>query len=106
MLTATAVDPALAAMSEHQQEIAAWRAGRVERLTAEDGWLSLIGLHWLPVDATQTLGNGGDNDVDLQAGPARLGTLSWVAGKAAAIQQPGGVGADQIALDQGTGHRT
>ena len=82
MLTATAVDPALAAMSEHQQEIAAWRAGRVERLTAEDGWLSLIGLHWLPVDATQTLGNGGDNDVDLQAGPARLGTLSWVAGKA------------------------
>lgn len=82
MLAAVAVDPALAAMTEHQQQVAAWRAGRVERLTAEDGWLSLIGLHWLPVGATQTLGNGKGNDIDLEVGPARLGTLSWVDGKA------------------------
>ena len=32
------------AMSEHEQEVAAWRTGRIERLTAPDGWLSLVGL--------------------------------------------------------------
>ena len=73
--------PAMA-MSEHQQEVAAWRAGRIERLTAADGWLSLIGLHWLPAGATQTLGNGVGNDVDLERGPTRLGTLTWEDGRA------------------------
>lgn len=82
MLTATAADPVMAAMTEHQQQVAAWRAGRVERLTAEDGWLSLIGLHWLPANTTQTLGNGEGNDIDLQVGPARLGTLKWSDGGA------------------------
>ena len=82
ILTMIAVDPALAAMTEHQQQVAAWRAGRVERLTADDGWLSLIGLHWLPANTTQTLGNGEGNDVDLQVGPARLGTLEWTDGLA------------------------
>ena len=73
--------PAMA-MSEHQQEVAAWRAGRIERLTAADGWLSLIGLHWLPAGTTQTLGNGVGNDVDLERGPTRLGTLTWEDGRA------------------------
>lgn len=72
----------VAAMSDHQQEIAIWRASRVERLTAPDGWLSLVGLHWLPAGQTQTLGNGKDNDIDLGRGPKRLGTLSWKDGEA------------------------
>lgn len=72
----------VAAMSDHQQEIAIWRASRVERLTAPDGWLSLVGLHWLPAGQTQTLGNGADNDIDLGRGPKRLGTLSWKDGEA------------------------
>lgn len=71
----------LAAMTAHQQEIAAWRATRVERLTAPDGWLSLVGLHWLPAESAQTLGNGADNDIDLGRGPKRLGLLSWVHGQ-------------------------
>ena len=37
----TPVDPA------YRAEIEQWRAGRLERLTAEDGWLTLTGLHWL-----------------------------------------------------------
>lgn len=78
----TLSDPALAAMSAHQQEIAAWRAGRIERLTAPSGWLSLVGLHWLPPGTAQTLGNGPDNDVDLGRGPKRLGILSWDNGNA------------------------
>lgn len=35
------VDPA------YQTEIEAWRAERLERLTAPDGWLTLTGLYWL-----------------------------------------------------------
>ncbi|MCB1612695.1 MAG: DUF1684 domain-containing protein, partial [Xanthomonadales bacterium] len=76
------VSPVSAAMTAHQQEIAAWRAARVERLSAPGGWLSLVGLHWLPEGVSQTLGNGPDNDIDLGRGPKRLGTLSWSEGKA------------------------
>lgn len=36
------VDPAA-----HAKEIGAWQARRAQRLQAEDGWLTLIGLHWL-----------------------------------------------------------
>jgi uncharacterized protein len=32
---------------EHAAEIAAWRRRRLDRLTSEDGWLSLTGLFWL-----------------------------------------------------------
>jgi len=71
-----------AAMTEHQQDVASWRAGRTDRLTAPDGWLSLIGLHWLPAGKEQTLGNGDGNDIDLERGPKRLGTLSWTDGRA------------------------
>lgn len=43
-MTATAADPSLAAF---EKETAAWHQKRLERLRAEDGWLTLIGLHWL-----------------------------------------------------------
>lgn len=36
------VDPAA-----HAAEIRSWRAERLARLTAEDGWLTLVGLYWL-----------------------------------------------------------
>jgi uncharacterized protein (DUF1684 family) len=81
VLAGLGAEPALA-MTEHQQEIAAWRAGRTDRLTDPDGWLSLVGLHWLPAGTAQTLGNGGGNDVDLGRGPQRLGTVNWKDGRA------------------------
>lgn len=52
-----------------------WYAGRIARLTAPDGWLSLIGLHWLQ-EGEQTVGAAVDNDIVLAAGPAHFGTLS------------------------------
>ena len=73
--------PASAGLTEHEQEVAAWRARRVERLTAPDGWLSLIGLHWLTSREAIVLGNGPENDIDLGAGPPRLGKLDWEADK-------------------------
>ena len=69
------------AMSEHEQEVAAWRTGRIERLTAPDGWLSLVGLHWVPAGTAQTVGNGEGNDVDLGVGPPEAGKLEWTDGR-------------------------
>ncbi len=33
--------------TSYLQEIEAWQKDRAEKLQAEDGWLSLVGLHWL-----------------------------------------------------------
>lgn len=57
------------------KEVEAWRSGRIERLTAPSGWLSLIGLHWLK-EGKNTVGSGKDNDVVLSTGPARIGVIS------------------------------
>lgn len=60
-------------------EIEAWHAARVERLQAPEGWLSLVGLHWLEV-GTQRVGSAVGNEVILRVGPAHLGTLSVIDG--------------------------
>jgi uncharacterized protein (DUF1684 family) len=59
----------------YQQSIEQWRALRVARLTAADGWLSLIGLEWLQEGANK-VGSAQDNDIVLQAGPAHLGVVT------------------------------
>jgi len=52
------VDPAYAA------EVEEWRSGRLERLTADDGWLTLTGLYWLE-PGENFFGSGEDNTVVL-----------------------------------------
>lgn len=44
--------------NQHRAEITEWQQKRAERLKAEDGWLSLIGLFWL---------NEGDNVIALES---------------------------------------
>jgi len=61
--------------ADYEQQVQQWRKGRVERLTAPSGWLSLIGLDWLKEGANR-IGSGDDNDLVLKAGPAHLGTLT------------------------------
>lgn len=56
-------------------EVEQWRAGRLARLTAPDGWLSLIGLDWLH-EGENRVGSAADNDIVLKAGPAHLGTVT------------------------------
>lgn len=51
------------------------RAARIEKLTAPDGWLTLIGLHFLP-EGESTLGSAKTNRVVLAAGPARVGRVT------------------------------
>ena len=75
----------------YTRQIEQWRADRVARLTAPDGWLSLIGLEWLHEGANR-IGSAADNDIVLKAGPAHLGTLT--------LASDGGM---RIALDRAAG---
>lgn len=65
---------------DHTSEIEQWRAQRLERLQAPQGWLSLVGLHWVE-PGTHRIGSGEDNDIVLATGPAQLGTLTLEQGK-------------------------
>jgi uncharacterized protein (DUF1684 family) len=62
------IDPA------YRAEIEATWAEREERLTAEDGWLTLVGLDWLE-PGSNTVGTGEDAAVRLPDGPAVVGSL-------------------------------
>ena len=70
---ATAADDAA-----YLKELETWRAQRVAQLTTPDGWLSLIGLHFMK-DGDNTVGSAKDNDVVLAKGPAHLGTVTVAA---------------------------
>lgn len=67
--------PVVAAATGYQQQIQQWRNNRLARLTAPDGWLSLIGLEWLK-EGDNRVGSAADNDIVLKAGPAHLGTVT------------------------------
>ncbi|MBI2511451.1 MAG: DUF1684 domain-containing protein [Opitutae bacterium] len=73
---------------DYAATIAQWRSERVGRLTAPDGWLSLIGLHWLQL-GDNTVGSAEDNRIRLSAGAAYLGTVHLTAdGKASFLAAP------------------
>jgi uncharacterized protein len=46
----------------HKTEIEQWQAKRINDLKAPNGWLNLIGLHWLH-DGINTFGSGKNNDI-------------------------------------------
>jgi uncharacterized protein (DUF1684 family) len=69
---------------KHHAEVAEWQANRAKRLQAEDGWLSLVGLHWLNDGANAVkLANGTTVNVTLAGGKATLDARApmTVAGK-------------------------
>jgi uncharacterized protein (DUF1684 family) len=59
-----------------EEEVAAWKQTRFERLQRPDGWLTLVGLGWLKA-GDNSIGSDPKSAVVLPAGkaPARLGTL-------------------------------
>lgn len=64
------------AADDYAATIDAWRKQRVERLTAPDSWLALIGRH--PLErGSYTVGAAAGNDIKLAAGPAKLGTITY-----------------------------
>ena len=62
--------------SSHTEEVERWRAGRMARLTGPDGWLTVVGLHWLEPGAT-SVGSHPRSALRLPAdrAPERLGTI-------------------------------
>jgi uncharacterized protein (DUF1684 family) len=69
-----AVDAAKAARLAYEKQILDSRAGRIQRLTKPDGWLSLVGMHWLEVGNTR-VGSAPDNGTRLAVGPAHVGVV-------------------------------
>ncbi|HEY6898953.1 MAG TPA: DUF1684 domain-containing protein [Rhodocyclaceae bacterium] len=64
-------------MNSLEQDHAAWRARRLAALTAEDGWLTVIGLEWLE-DGDYSVGSAGA--IQLEAAPPLLGVLRAIGG--------------------------
>ncbi|HWS40312.1 MAG TPA: DUF1684 domain-containing protein [Arenimonas sp.] len=61
--------------TQHQNEIIEWRKDRIAKLTTPDGWLSLVGMHWLPEKGTTRVGSGEANGTRIAAGPSKLGLI-------------------------------
>src|SRR4051812_29563234 len=85
-LMSAKVDGSKPALS-YDAQIQDWRTQRVERLKAPNGWLSLIGLHWLK-EGENTLGTDNSNDIVLAAGPAHLGVVTLANGKTSIALNP------------------
>ena len=68
-MAAEPIDPAV-----HRADVEAWHAGRIERLQRPDGWLSLVGLHWVE-PGRHRVGSAADSDIVLNTGPATLGVI-------------------------------
>jgi uncharacterized protein (DUF1684 family) len=76
---------------EHVAQVNAWRADRDERLRSPDGWLTLVGLHWL-VPGENHVGAHPANQVVLHGHeiPPRVGSL-WLENGGVRLQPHDGV---------------
>lgn len=64
-----------AAVEAHRRSVESWHAKWVESLKRPEGWLTLVGLHWLK-EGTSSLGSDPMSDVVLPAeAPGRVGRL-------------------------------
>jgi uncharacterized protein len=84
--------------SDWNATLMAWRAHREQRLSAPDGWLTLVGLEWLKPGAN-TVGSASDNRIRLSAAaPAHLGIID-VNGSEIRLAPPEGGFAAGVQLD-------
>ena len=83
---------AVAAKARHAawvKEIQDERAARLQRLQKPDGWLSLVGMHWLELGNTR-VGSATDNGTRLDVGPPHLGVVKREAsGRISFTPEPG-----------------
>ena len=75
---------------EYIDEINDWHSRRIENLKKPNGWLNLVGLHWLE-EGENTFGSGQDNDIVFPAGKSadRLGTVTLNDGVVELKVEPG-----------------
>jgi len=91
------------ATSEWKTGLLAWRAHREQRLSAPDGWLTLVGLEWLKPGAN-TVGSAPDNRIRLPApAPARVGIIE-VNGSDIRLAPPAGGFSSGLLLDGTPAH--
>lgn len=64
-----------AARLAYEREVRDWRAERLQRLQRPDGFLSLVGLHWVE-PGTTFVGSARDNGTRLSLGPPQVGMLT------------------------------
>ena len=65
----------MTASADYLAALEAWKARRLANLKAPNGWLNIIGRHWLK-GGTVRVGSAWDNDIVLSAGPAQVGILT------------------------------
>lgn len=63
------------AQSDYTAEIEEWRTSREKSLTADDGWLTIAGLHFLD-EGKNSFGTSPESDIVLRAGPSRAGVIT------------------------------
>jgi uncharacterized protein (DUF1684 family) len=72
----------LLADDEYARQIAQFQAAREAELKADDGWLTVVGLHWLKEGANRV---GSEKGIEVQlpaAAPKRVGTITLKSGQA------------------------
>ena len=68
--------PPMNAPADFEAQTRAWHDKRIARLTADDGWLTLVGLHWLK-EGPNRFGSAQDNQLIFPASvPAHAGTFT------------------------------
>jgi len=74
----------------YRADVEAWRAQRLARVRAEDGWLSVVGLFWLE-EGDNSIGSAPGSRVLLPApaAPERLGSIQLAGGRATLRAVPG-----------------
>jgi len=85
---AEASAPLSAEQAQYLSEENLWRIQRQEKLTAPDGWTSLVGLHWLTLK-THYIGSGERSGIRLAFGPVSMGMVSQEGEKVFLTPEPG-----------------
>ena len=81
--------PAGAAPNDYRADIESWRLEREERLKADGGWLTVVGLEWLE-EGDNRFGGAPSNQVVLPSSvPARAGVIRFRGGRADVEVEPG-----------------
>ncbi len=72
-----------------EADVKAWRERRLANLTSEDGWLSLVGLHWLEPGENR-FGSAAENKLVFPPNaPARIGAFTLKGGEVTLAVEPG-----------------
>ena len=90
LIAAASIALALAGAENYRQQVEQWRAEHQSKLTAADGWLTVVGLDWLK-EGDNRVGADPSNEVPLPPGsaPQRVAVITLHAGNAVLHPAPG-----------------